>query len=978
MAHSTPYISRQPAEDLQNSFVSALANPALYPVMFYIWGIGGVGKTTLKERLKETYRQQADFTEVSFGLTERINTPIELMVKLHERLPPLGFWQVDIPAKDDPFQMLYKEYQQIANQLQTQPIEGKNSVEKEQLDLVESLLKQGAGAIAAISGLNKPMLETTFEIALKGKDLLRKVLQQHRATKKNTELQDLMLHPIPKLTKAFVEALVLRSQKTGKTVVLVLDTYEKVLPALDCWLWQSLLENTKLQQHRIRLVMAGRKSLLDEEMWHKLHQDSNLIFELKLNRFDQSQTQRYLNNIGIEDAAEITKIFNFTKGLPYYLNLYRQHQKNGKQFSFAEGTQSIVKLFLQGLNDREKQALQIAACCRWFDRRLIQHLLAQQSELNWENGQNCYDWLIDRKDFVESLQSCYRLDDVARDVFREDLFKESRDKFYKIHQNIAQYFSEEAEKAVSTSEHITEKYNSLEWRNHKKEYLYHISFLNERDYQKIFLTYLFESHYFQQLDIVQQPVKNISSEANLGLDKYDLLSEKVRRFLSDIKPVIDYGLEIIEEEKSNCYFIAMDAFINNFHLLCQHLNKVDDENLNKLFDKSDEEKSIRDLITNFSTQIHTFRDSFYDFLLGQIEPAKKMIFRNDSLEGLAKFVLLIYKARCISETKDLSLNGAKQCAISLNNNNDYKEFTANIFLMLGKTYFILDMYEDACDSYRHAIETNHSYEALCSMALCLDIQGKYEEAHDFHSRALTRNRDERAKIVLFFNDIKNLLDLFHGNKKEAFSNYLENRLIQYLPNIKEAEYATGIASILSLLGWHDEAISFLNKCLLNNSESYEIWYRKGHIFLQLARYEEAVLSFNKAIFIKSDYYSAWNEQGFALRQLGRYEEAILSHNKALEINPDDNNALSHRGYAFLRLGRLDEAFADFERQMEFSKGSSYYDKACFYAVQNQIDEAIPNLQKAIEIDSEEYSSRAKTDFDFDNIRHDPRFQALIQ
>ncbi|OYQ66420.1 hypothetical protein B9G53_04060 [Pseudanabaena sp. SR411] len=105
MAHSIPYISRQSAEDLQNSFARALADPASYPVMFYIWGIGGVGKSTLKRRLGETYCQQADFTEVSFGLTEGINTPIELMAKLHSQLPPLAFWQRDLLAKD-PFQAL--------------------------------------------------------------------------------------------------------------------------------------------------------------------------------------------------------------------------------------------------------------------------------------------------------------------------------------------------------------------------------------------------------------------------------------------------------------------------------------------------------------------------------------------------------------------------------------------------------------------------------------------------------------------------------------------------------------------------------------------------------------------------------------------------------------------------------------------------------------------------------------------------------
>ena len=38
-----PYISRKPAEDLEAAFAKALEQPANNPVLFHIWGIGGVG-----------------------------------------------------------------------------------------------------------------------------------------------------------------------------------------------------------------------------------------------------------------------------------------------------------------------------------------------------------------------------------------------------------------------------------------------------------------------------------------------------------------------------------------------------------------------------------------------------------------------------------------------------------------------------------------------------------------------------------------------------------------------------------------------------------------------------------------------------------------------------------------------------------------------------------------------------------------------
>ncbi len=97
---------------------------------------------------------------------------------------------------------------------------------------------------------------------------------------------------------------------------------------------------------------------------------------------------------------------------------------------------------------------------------------------------------------------------------------------------------------------------------------------------------------------------------------------------------------------------------------------------------------------------------------------------------------------------------------------------------------------------------------------------------------------------------------------------------------------------------------------------------------------------------KPDDYQTWDNRGFALYKLGRFEEAIISCNKALEIKLDYANA--------------------------------FYKKACYLALQNQIDLALENLQQAITLNPDECREVAKTDSELDNIRQDPRFQALIQ
>ena len=54
-------------------------------------------------------------------------------------------------------------------------------------------------------------------------------------------------------------------------------------------------------------------------------------------------------------------------------------------------------------------------------------------------------------------------------------------------------------------------------------------------------------------------------------------------------------------------------------------------------------------------------------------------------------------------------------------------------------------------------------------------------------------------------------------------------------------------------------------------------------------------------------------------------------------------------------------------------GNTYYNLACSYASQKNIELAIQNLDRAIHLDVQ-YKEMAKTDNDFDKIRQDEQFK----
>ena len=84
------YIERDQAKRLLERFAVALTQPQEHSLLFNIYGIGGVGKTTLLGRLQEAHASEVDFLRVCFTKTPDIETPLKLMRKLHQQAMELA------------------------------------------------------------------------------------------------------------------------------------------------------------------------------------------------------------------------------------------------------------------------------------------------------------------------------------------------------------------------------------------------------------------------------------------------------------------------------------------------------------------------------------------------------------------------------------------------------------------------------------------------------------------------------------------------------------------------------------------------------------------------------------------------------------------------------------------------------------------------------------------------------------------------
>jgi tetratricopeptide (TPR) repeat protein len=129
---------------------------------------------------------------------------------------------------------------------------------------------------------------------------------------------------------------------------------------------------------------------------------------------------------------------------------------------------------------------------------------------------------------------------------------------------------------------------------------------------------------------------------------------------------------------------------------------------------------------------------------------------------------------------------------------------------------------------------------------------------------------------------------------------------------------------------------------------------------------------------------AYGIMAFCYGRLGDYEAAITNWTKLLELQPDDANARVLLAMCILDAtpdkGQAWEKATQELRKLtqdDLRRRGVAYNVACLCAKNGRAETALQYLKLGIEVDPS-YKESAKTDKDFDSIRHLPQFQQLIR
>ena len=965
------YIERDEAKRLLERFALALKESEGQPLLFNICGTGGVGKTTLLGRLKDAHAGEVDFLEICFAKTPDIETPLKLMRKVHEQ----AVERFGGETIADSFKQKDEQFESTLYKLSHESIDGKTT-SSEEAKKITSWFKRflWLNLIGLTSTSSKP---TSFNfpgvgfsaLAAIGEDAdsLQESIEQrvrnHPATKDQPELQALMLQPVSKLTQAFAESLMQIAQSRGRSLVLILDTYEKAQSYLNQWLWQYLVEDTALSSAPVRLVVVGRRSLQADEGWRKLNQDRKLLLEVPLKKFSRKDTEEYLKQIGIENGGIRAKIYKATQGLPYYLDWVRKQREQGEEPDFSKGNQAIAKLLLQGIDTRHEEVLYVVACCRCFDRAMIRYLLGRVElglQQDADNAEGYFEWLKDL-DFVEFTKGHYRLDDVARDVFRKSYFQENQNLFRKTHALLANYFQKQADDLVTPEMLLPEQYEDDGWRELMAECLYYNFFGKGKAGLQKYIEQVFTAVYLEEPDVFIAPFVFIHAELNE--ENHNLLPKATGKFFDDSKMALIFGWHFLEILPRS-YEIKFEG------------------------DNTPSEQALEE----FSKQIEVSIQS----LLGSV---------GDLKDSLGKCAGLVYKSlRCntFRERTDSLLQAKIQCEKLT---RCHPKLMYTLFSSLGDFLRSVKLYNDSLDCYHKALQLDKSNAStFFGQGVALANQNRYEEALESYQKALDLDPESVAAWVNRGAALRNL---------ERYEEALESLQKALYLDTESVNAWVNRGNALMDLERYEEALESYQKALDLAPESVDVLVNRGNILNKLERYEEALESFQKALNLDPKSVRAWTSQGNALMDLERYEEALTACDRAFKIDSKNDQALNslaltlsllknfekaitaideainlkpqevllraNRGIILARAGRYTEALAECEQAIKQNPKheSGYYGKACCYALQGEIGHAIDNLQKAIDIAPRFSRNEAKHNPDFDSIRNDERFRALM-
>lgn len=306
-------------------------------------------------------------------------------------------------------------------------------------------------------------------------------------------------------------------------------------------------------------------------------------------------------------------------------------------------------------------------------------------------------------------------------------------------------------------------------------------------------------------------------------------------------------------------------------------------------------------------------------------------------------------ARCIVDAIHLEPGHCLECAAPTTNMQAYE------YYLRGRQYF-------------HTITQSGLQFARQMFARATEIDPRF-------ARAYAGLADAESFTAQWYERTQERLDAADRASRKA---------LELAPHLAEAHSSRGFA--LSLKGDFAAASREFERALELEPQNYEVLYLYGRARFAEGRTAEAAALWLRAHAAQPDEYQSLALRVGALRGLDHpdvpaaAQMAAAAIERRLELNPDDVRALYLGAGILSDLGRVQEGVALAERALVLAPDDMgvLYNTACSFARGGFHERALELLERRMQVAATIYREWVEHDSDFDGIKDDPRFIALLE
>jgi tetratricopeptide (TPR) repeat protein len=427
-----------------------------------ISGVGGVGKSTLLNHFLsyETTRSLYSRLDELSGFGSDGKRLIQLVGE-HLSAGPL---KVELPNL---LQQVHK-YDELLGRLATDDQEGARGLGEWLLFGTRLGVEIVAGNTAGelVERVGRPI----GNIVGRGWEQVRGAHRLVRTAEERMMIDD----PIRVMTNALIHDLDAITKDRWIRIILAFDTYEVIGTVVDKWLLDYLIPSLSRNEVScdVRLVISGREPIGSyDRRWHDEWCD--VILNIPLAPFSRAETSEYLQKrcgLPAPDEQSVQRVLEITAGLPLILERWRQSGSSVDKYIPAKDLHEAAKRIMWWFkNDEERHWVEVAACCRWFDKEVLATLLDGDQEL----AKQAFSRLTnDQSLTVVGPAGKWKLHETVQKVILGYLRAGGRDT-ERAHDLLEQYFAKEMEEFANEIEDIGTTYQDSRYISVLIEHIYY-------------------------------------------------------------------------------------------------------------------------------------------------------------------------------------------------------------------------------------------------------------------------------------------------------------------------------------------------------------------------------------------------------------------------------------------------------------------------------------------------------------------------